>query len=227
MVISSNIPDHAAESDALNPNPNIRCERWQYVKLPVSPTKGTSSSATSLGVTGFATTGGTFYNDLSSPTGDLALYNEGSSLDSCFGHSDPSKSYHYHANINCTSAGAATGATDPTKCLQIAYMLDGVPLYGLCNDATGKQMTSCYKLTSTATTGTTTTVGGTYTVGKIRSDYEYDTASFTAGTCQLDSANGAIHPTTGKYSYFATTGYPYVPIVYFGSSGKQTVCNAA
>jgi len=32
---------------------------------------------------------------------------------------------------------------------------------------------------------------------------------------------------SGKYSYFATTGYPYVPIVYFGSTGKQTVCNAA
>ena len=38
-------------------------------------------------------------------------------------------------------------------------------------------MTSCYKLTSTATTGTTITVGGTYTVGKIRSNYEYDTVS--------------------------------------------------
>ena len=58
---------------------------------------------------------------------------------------------------------------------------DGVPLYGLCNDATGKQLTSCYKLTSTAATGTVVTTGGTYTMGKLRSDYSYDTVCFIQG----------------------------------------------
>ena len=58
---------------------------------------------------------------------------------------------------------------------------DGVPLYGLCNDATGKQLTSCYKLASTAATGTVVTTGGTYTMGKLRSDYSYDTVCFIQG----------------------------------------------
>jgi hypothetical protein len=35
-----------------------------------------------------AVTGSVFYNDLSSPTGSLAMANEGVSLDACFGHSD-------------------------------------------------------------------------------------------------------------------------------------------
>ena len=43
--------------------------------------------ATGLGTTGLAVTGGAFFNDLSSPQGSLALYNEGATLDSCFGHS--------------------------------------------------------------------------------------------------------------------------------------------
>ena len=50
-------------------------------------------------VIGLATTGGTFYNDLSSTDGDLALYNEGITLDSCNGHSSSDNQYHYHANI--------------------------------------------------------------------------------------------------------------------------------
>ena len=38
-------------------------------------------------------------------------------------------------------------------------------------------MTSCYKLTSSATTGTVTHVSGTYTVGETNTDYEYDSVS--------------------------------------------------
>ena len=60
--------------------------------------------------------------------------------------------YHYHANINCTDAGAATGANDSDECvligdldLEIAmkfsllpgYYRDGVPVYGLCKDSDG------------------------------------------------------------------------------------------
>ena len=82
---------------------------------------------------GLAVTGGVFFNDLSNPDGSLALTNEGPSLDSCMGHSAPtsmsgpgrqkrqtnSGQYHYHANINCTDAGAATGANDSDECILI------------------------------------------------------------------------------------------------------------
>ena len=78
---------------------------------------------------GLAVTGGVFFNDLSNPDGSLALTNEGPSLDSCLGHSAPSSSsggqYHYHANINCTQAGAASGANDPDQCVLIGYYNDG------------------------------------------------------------------------------------------------------
>jgi len=228
VIISSQVPDHPAENDPLQSNPNIRCERWQYTVLPIDPTKGSSSVATSLGTTGLAVTGGAFFNDLSSPRGDLALYNEGASLDSCLGHSAPGGSYHYHANINCTNAGAATGSTNPDTCLLIGYMLDGVPVYGFCKDSSGVQFSSCYKLTDSASTGSVATSSGTYNnIGLTQSDYTFDSAALTAGTCQLDEANGAIHPTTGKYSYFMTTEYPYVPIFYYGNAGKKDVCSAA
>jgi len=226
VIISNQVPDHDAEHDQLHVNPNTRCERWQFTQLPLQPSKG-SFVATGLGTTGLAVTGGAFFNDLSSPQGDLALYNEGSSLDSCFGHSAREGSYHYHANINCTNAGAATGANNPKLCVLVGYMLDGVPVYGLCEDSTETVMKSCYKLVSGANTGTVTTVGGTYTVGITNSDYEFDQAGYAAGSCQLDEANGAVHPKTGEYSYFMTTDHPFIPIGYYGTEGKQRICSAA
>jgi len=227
VIISSQVPDHEAEHDALKSNPNTRCERWQYTVLPVDPAKGSSTEATDMGTTGLAVTGGAFFNDLSSPSGDLALYNEGESLDSCLGHSATEGAFHYHGNINCTDAGSATGANDPDQCVQIGYMLDGVPVYGFCKDTTGQQMSSCYKLTDSASTGTVVTASGTYSnIGLTRTDYEYDSASYSAGDCQLDEGNGAIHPTTGEYSYFMTTEYPYVPIYYYGEEGSSSLCSA-
>jgi hypothetical protein len=50
--------------------------------------QGTTGVSTGLGVTGLAVTGGSFYNHLSNPDGSLALANEGTTLDSCLGHSD-------------------------------------------------------------------------------------------------------------------------------------------
>ena len=47
-----------------------------------------TTTDTTMGAIGLAVTGGVFYNQLSSTDGSLALTNEGTSLDSCFGHSD-------------------------------------------------------------------------------------------------------------------------------------------
>jgi hypothetical protein len=227
VIIVSGIPDHSAETGQIKANPNTRCERWQFMSIPINPTKSSTATSTSMGSIGMAVTGGVFYNDLSSTSGALALPNEGTTLDACFGHSDQSKAYHYHANINCTSAGSATGANNASRCLQIGYYNDGVPVYGFCKNSNGVQFTSCYSLNSTASTTTVTTAGGTYTVGSYNSNYYYNTAAYTAGTCNLDKANGAIHPTTGLYSYFTTTGYPWVPIYYYGANGTATICSAA
>merc|ERR1719234_1983954 len=87
VIISNQVPDHDHENDQLTTNPNEACERYQFIELPLNPAKGSSATRTGLGTIGLAVTGGAFFNDWSSPTGDIALYNEGSSLDSCFGHS--------------------------------------------------------------------------------------------------------------------------------------------
>ena len=39
VIISSQVPDHTAEHDAITSNPNTRCERYQYIQLPLTPTK--------------------------------------------------------------------------------------------------------------------------------------------------------------------------------------------
>ena len=47
-----------------------------------------------MGVIGLSVTGGTFYNHLSNPDGSVAMLHEGSSLDSCLGHSSSDGQYH-------------------------------------------------------------------------------------------------------------------------------------
>lgn len=221
VVISSGIPDHPAEYDQIRPNPNTRCEEWQFLQIPIDPAKASTPSDTKMGSIGLAITGGHFYNHLASPDGSVAMANEGKSLDPCFGHSDSDGTYHYHANINCTDSGSASGANDPDECVHIGYYNDGVPIYGMCKDNSGNLMTSCYTLVSGATTTTVAWAGGTFDVADHEDDYEYD--SSIAG-CNLDEANGATHPTTGVYSYFATTGYPWLPIYYYGSQGSASSC---
>jgi len=247
VIISNNIPDHPAESDMYNANPNLRCPGWQYIAMPIDPSKGSSITDTVLGTVGLAVTGGAFFNDLSNPDGSLALPNEGTSLDSCLGHSAPTSrpggggggmgpppgrykrqsnqagQYHYHGNINCTDAGAASGANNADTCKLIGYYRDGVPVYGFCKDSSGAKFTSCYKLNSGASTTTVATVSGTYTTGNTNSDYTFSADS----NCNLDEASGAIHPTTGKYSYFMTTDYPWTPIKFAGDQGTSNYSSAS
>ena len=107
-------------------------------------------------------------------------------------------------------------------------------MYGFCKDSSSVMFTSCYKLNSGASTSTVVTVSGTYTVASSNSDYTFSADS----NCNLDEANGlldinksflnissilgAIHPTTGEYSYFMTTGYPWTPIKF---AGDQVIVN--
>ena len=77
---------------------NFSGVRYQYVVLPLSPTKSSSGpQATGMGATAFFTSGAVMYNPLSSPQGNLALDKEWVSLDPCYGHSSPDYQYHYHA----------------------------------------------------------------------------------------------------------------------------------
>ena len=39
VVVSSGAPDHPAEHDQFVTNPNTRCERWQFMQVPLNPGK--------------------------------------------------------------------------------------------------------------------------------------------------------------------------------------------
>merc|ERR1719219_131037 len=76
-----------------------------------------------------------------------------------------------------------------------------------------------------ALTETISTAGGDFEAASSISDYEYDQDAYDAGSCNLDKGSGAIHPTTGQYSYFLTAGYPYTPIYYYGEAGSSSLCS--
>jgi len=217
VVIINGIPDHDAENDQFVVNPNTRCERWQFMTVPIDPSKGTNATRTSMGVVSLAVTGGTFYNDLSSADGDVALYNEGASLDSCAGHSSENSQYHYHANILCND-----DASDASVCMQVGWARDGVPVYGYCNDSDGEQFASCYSVIDGYTEYEVVISPGTFECATDEDYYEY----VDSDDCNLDKANGAIHPTTGEYSYFMTETYPWVPMYYYGDGGVADLCSA-
>merc|ERR1711982_206417 len=82
---------------------------------------------------------------------------------------------------------------------------------------------SCYSLKSGYSASSISMAAGTFQSAQYDSYYEFD----SAGDCNLDEANGAIHPTTGEFSYFMTTTYPWVPTYYYGSEGAADLCNAA
>merc|ERR1711953_1626922 len=186
----SEAPAHAAEYDQDHANPNVRCERWQYVKLPLT-WSDSGSTTQQMGATGYVTSGTTTFDARSSPDGNLAAYYEWDSLDPYFGHSDQSKQYHYHAVPNGWSS-----ANDPTACEHIGYMHDGGKLYGFCGD-----VDSCYVQNSSSDPTT-------------ESDYTYTNNA----NCQLDECN--MYNLNGEMVYVMTPSWPYVPPCMKGTVSK-------
>ena len=79
-------------------------EIWQYSVVPLNPEKSTTTDWSDsdnypyygMGVYGYATSGGTFFDTRSSSDGDTAWDNEIDTLDTCMGHSNNALQYHYH-----------------------------------------------------------------------------------------------------------------------------------
>ena len=79
-------------------------EIWQYSVVPLNPEKSTTTDWSDsdnypyygMGVYGYATSGGTFFDTRSSTDGDTAWDNEIDTLDTCMGHSNEGNQYHYH-----------------------------------------------------------------------------------------------------------------------------------
>jgi len=222
VIIVSGAPDHDAESELFIPkseggyfNPNTRCERWQFSVVPLSPEKSDSTDWSSyekypfygMGAYGYATSGGTFFDTRSSPTGDVAWNNEIETLDTCMGHSNQALQYHYHGVPYCIPSDTWL-ANDPEVCQFVGYMLDGYPVYGRCQHTNGDELESCWTSTSSDPTSL--------------SDYTYGSTE-SGNTCYLDEANGYDF-TEGQtsdgyvgYAYVTTTGFSGVPIGFMGT----------
>ena len=201
-VLANGIPNHNYEHDAANPNPNQACEQKLVLSLPLNPSTG-SYQDSNLGPVGVSVTGGFIFNHLSNPMGDLAVPNEGPSLDSCHGHSEPTCRYHYH-DINlsqsCTKGVAANMTLSGATCTLVGWMLDGFPLLTCKKTDGATALSSCY------------TGSGSNTAG-------YTFAA--SGSCQLDQANGYNFPQ--GYGYLVTDTYPWVPTGFMGSS-RASIC---
>ena len=74
--------------------------RYQYMVVPYTPSKQLNVTTSPMGVMAITTSGAPIYNPLSSSDGSLASYYEWTTLDPCYGHSDASYQYHYHAVIS-------------------------------------------------------------------------------------------------------------------------------
>jgi len=237
VIIYAQAPDHDAETNMLSyENINRRCTRWQYVTMDVDvkKTKDTSTApSTYLDTTMVFLNGVAGYNPWSTPLGNIAMHDEVQTLDECGGHSAFFNTYHYHSIPLCDMAKKSTslaGALDPSKCKQVAWMLDGVPVYGLCYEhkRSKTQFKSCYKVNDESTLVTKEHITlGEFEVAPEQSDYTWSQADYDAGLCNLDAAQGAIHPKTGKYSYFLTLEYPWMPLYYYGEGADQVLTSGS
>jgi len=197
-ILSSGAPNHPAEYDQVTVNPNTRCEIWQYIK--VSKTWVDSGSTTQeMGVVGYVTSGGTYFDARSSPAGDSAILNEGDSLDPYYGHSNNANQYHYHAIPTYYESAA-----DASACQHIGYMIDGGKLYGYC-EVDGVQLAACYYADST---GELDYVG----IEENESDYTYNS---NGSDCHLDECN--MYELNGEMVYITSANWPFVPPCMKGS----------
>jgi len=195
--ITSGAPSHPAEYGQVKVNPNSRCERWQYTKMPLE-WADSGSVTESMGCVGYLFSGGCVFDHRSGDADDapLAIYWEGDSLDPYYGHSNNVYQYHYHAVPSLWSS-----AGDASACEHIGYMNDGGKLYGLC-EVDGVELTSCYHAVDSSAEA------------QYESDYYFETND----SCQLDECN--MYELNGEMAYFMSSTHPYVPPCMKGSVSK-------
>ena len=121
---------------------------------------------------------------------------------------------------------------DPSACVHLGPCVqwtlstsDGVPFYSLCQDEQQNLMTSCYSLLDGEDIEDVTCADGSgYTVADNEDEDSYEFFSlntdlhlgWTIGVHFFQThfdlnlpVRGGIHPTTGQYSCFMITGFPF------------------
>ena len=212
-MASNGLPNHSTGRFPNRGNPNsIRAQNIK-VCVPENPKKG-SQAKFIRGSIGFALNGvmirpGTvdFY-DASSPRGFSRRGNKNWRLeglgarellgmDANNAHVDERGLYHYHGKPN--------GFLNGTNSTLVGYAADGFEIH-----YAGSRIKSGYSLKS----GTRKDGPGGRHDGTYEQDWQY-----TGGTGKLDQCNGGT--LNGKFVYFVTDSYPYVPRCLWGkvSSG--------
>jgi hypothetical protein len=242
-VRSTGIPTYAIGPWSRNPN-TARAQNYLF-RIPRKPSESANNKiVTPIGPIGFLTNGVPFYNmsDARSFNNQNiwhqnALFFEGDTFDSCWGHPQQQGAYHHHVNPRCLYEDKPSEHSP-----LLGFALDGFPIYGPrgCANADGtggvKLLQSSYRLRQitlrqTLPDGTPLSsnqfgpdVSTRFPLGAYMEDFE-----FLKNLGDLDQYNGrfAVTPEypNGTYAYFITIdekGTPVYPYLigpqYFGIS---------
>jgi len=160
--VSNGIPNHARQAEYALPTgatrvPNASsayaaadptvAQSYNY-SIPLTPTKASSPTSTSLGTIGVMISGAALFNPYEGDGTTVAMASnftvkntsgkDIAFLDSCNGHPTPMGAYHYHALPPCVTATVDI-AGGPSHIIGVAF--DGYPIYG-DRDINGKQLTA-------------------------------------------------------------------------------------
>jgi hypothetical protein len=160
--VSNGIPNHTRQAQYALPNAGVRvpsaatayagadptvAQSYSYA-IPLTPTKASSPTSTSLGTIGVMISGAALYNPYEGDGSTVAMASnftvknsaglDVAFLDSCNGHPTPMGAYHYHALPPCVTATVDV-AGGPSHIIGVAF--DGYPIYG-DRDINGKQLTA-------------------------------------------------------------------------------------
>lgn len=160
--VSNGIPNHARQAEYALPKAGVRvpnassayagadptvAQSYNF-SIPLTPTKASSPTSTSLGTIGVMISGAALYNPYEGDGTTVAMASnftvknasgkDVAFLDSCNGHPTPMGAYHYHALPPCVTATVDV-AGGPSHIIGVAF--DGYPIYG-DRDINGKQLTA-------------------------------------------------------------------------------------
>ena len=134
IIKSSGIPNHPTGTfptmadtnhDNRPDNPNsIKTQNYQY-KIPLHPTKASSTTKLPMGPIGIALNGAVFFNPFNAENQDAIKVEV---FDSCQGHPEMKGRYHYHQLSNCIETGNVGHS------FLIGYAFDGFGIYGPYED---------------------------------------------------------------------------------------------
>ena len=174
---------------------SLTSQEWNW-SVPLNPTKAktVTSIRNVLGTLGFTVSGLPIYGPTEGQQpaaqafGD-PVYNK--ILDTCGGHTGPSREYHHHAITLVEQCNLSKQSI-------LGYALDGFPIYTTLGCLDKKCTKSTLMKSGYIKTGNP--------VSNTWDAYTYKASKFTS---VLDACNGRTQP-DGTYGYHATTDFPYI-----------------